>query len=137
MVKLSADSLRHYEKLNLISPKRTNNQYRVYTEVEYRKVQYIKVLQYLGFSLSEVSDILKLDSMEVNTECQLLTDDVFSKKRNQIENIVNDYTYVLTELKKFIDDRENLLSENPKLVKQFTDRVVEKIFNRIIGRNTI
>lgn len=136
MVHLSSDSLRHYEKMNLISPKRKENNYRIYTEVEYRQVQYIKVLQYLGFSLKEVGQLLKLDKLEISGECHVLTDDFFIKKTKQLEDIVSDYVYILDELKIFMNKRESLFQSDFSSIKDFTDTIVDKIFNRLIDRST-
>lgn len=136
ITKLSADSLRHYEKIYLISPKRKENNYRIYSEVEYRQVQYIKVLQYLGFSLKEINQLLMLDNSEVNEECKVLTDEFFAEKIQQIENVVNDYVYVLDELKSFMDMRESFFPFDTNRIKDFTDKVVNEVFHRISERST-
>ncbi len=48
---ISKVTLRYYEKIGLIKPKRRANQYRIYNEQGYLDIMYISVLKYADFSL--------------------------------------------------------------------------------------
>lgn len=59
---LTKRAIRYYEDLNLISPKRTDSGYRLYTDEDIEKIQKIISLKdSLGFSLSEIKAALELD----------------------------------------------------------------------------
>ena len=52
---VSAHALRHYEKLGLIQPARSNNGYRDYTEALRREVIFITMSRQIGFSLKAIA----------------------------------------------------------------------------------
>ncbi len=58
---VNVQTIRYYERRGLIpEPERTPSGYRRYTDEVVRRVGFIKRAQELGFSLSEISDLLKL-----------------------------------------------------------------------------
>lgn len=70
--KLSIDTLRYYNKIGILVPKRINN-IRYYDEKDLEKAIAITKLKNCGFTLSEIEQILKLDesldeNMELNEE---------------------------------------------------------------------
>ncbi|WP_099203487.1 MerR family transcriptional regulator [Miniphocaeibacter massiliensis] len=74
------ETLRYYEKIGLILPKRKENNYRVYGEEEYTKIKYIKVLQYANFSLEEIEELLQLSNKEFSEDCKNNTTKIFEQK---------------------------------------------------------
>ena len=54
----SRHTLRYYEQLDLISPLRQTNNYRVYTEQTLHDLDFIQRAQSMGFSLGEIGEIL-------------------------------------------------------------------------------
>ena len=58
---VSAKMVRHYEMLGLLpAVRRTESGYRQYTEREVHTLRFIKRARDLGFSMSEISELLKL-----------------------------------------------------------------------------
>lgn len=55
---ISKDTLRYYDKLELVCPKRNDNRYRTYSDSELLDLQYIEVMKYVGFSLKDIKQIL-------------------------------------------------------------------------------
>ena len=63
------ETLRYYEREGLVaSPPRSLSNYRLYPEDTVHRVQFIKRVQELGFSLKEIKEILSL-RMEPSTSC--------------------------------------------------------------------
>lgn len=54
------DSLRYYDKLGLVSPKRGENNYRYYDDQDLIDLRYIEVMKFCGFSLSEIHELFQL-----------------------------------------------------------------------------
>lgn len=59
--KVSADTLRYYEREGLISPAaKSNGGYRLYDREAVRRVRFIKEAQHCGFTLTEIRQLLAL-----------------------------------------------------------------------------
>jgi DNA-binding transcriptional MerR regulator len=75
---LSADTLRYYEKIKLL-PKVSRNEsgVREYDDKDISRLKFIQRAQKMNFSLSEISDLLKMreDPQKVRDEVRLLTAD--------------------------------------------------------------
>lgn len=68
---ISTKTLRHYEKLGLLEPQRSENGYRVYDSAEILQIQRIRNLQRLGLSLRRIKQILSSADGELNWETVL------------------------------------------------------------------
>ena len=62
---VTVKALRHYERLNLLTARRTRAGHRRYVQADVERVETITALKYLGFSLEEVSSILKRPASEL------------------------------------------------------------------------
>ncbi len=62
---VSVRTLHHYDKINLLSPKRKENDYRYYTEEDMERLQTILFYKYFGFSLKEIQELLEKEDMKV------------------------------------------------------------------------
>lgn len=59
--RVSADSIRFYEREGLLTPARKSaSGYRLYTDEAIRRIEFIKHAQQCGFSLSEIRELLEL-----------------------------------------------------------------------------
>lgn len=66
---VNIQTIRYYERRGLIpAPPRTPSGYRLYAEVAVARIRFIKRAQALGFSLSEIRDLLALRVRRVS-EC--------------------------------------------------------------------
>ena len=62
---LSLRTIRHYDDVGLLpATARTDGGFRVYSEADYDRLQVIKAMKPLGFSLEEMAEILQLLSTE-------------------------------------------------------------------------
>lgn len=60
ILNISVTTLRHYDKLNLVTPAKVDNRtgYRYYTLDQFHRIDRIRYLQSFGFSLSDVSQMM-------------------------------------------------------------------------------
>jgi DNA-binding transcriptional MerR regulator len=100
---LTKRMIRHYEDLGLIQPQRGENNYRAYSESDINRLQCVKALRSIGFSLEDIGQILK----EKNTEEVLRKhlqellfkqQEMFIHQKSNVENI-----------KKLLVSKENVI----------------------------
>lgn len=63
------ETLRYYERCGLLRPKKRPSGYREYTETDAALLRFIKHTQQLGFSLTEIQELLRLQSNK-RASCQ-------------------------------------------------------------------
>ena len=94
---LSADTLRYYEKINLL-PKvsRTASGIRVYSDKDISRLRFIQRAQKMNFSLAEIASLLHMreDPQHARSEVRELT----HKKLQEIEDHLQDLTTLRDEL---------------------------------------
>lgn len=94
---LSADTLRYYEKIKLL-PKisRNDSGVREYDDKDISRLKFIQRAQKMNFSLSEISDLLKMreNPQKVRNEVRLLTAD----KLSEVDEHLQSLTTLRTEL---------------------------------------
>ncbi len=95
---VNKETIRYYEKkLLLKEPSRTNAGYRIYSDDDIKRVKFIKRLQDLGFSLSEIYKLLGVvDNDEVR--CKNIFEFV-SKKELEIQEQIADLKRIESMLK--------------------------------------
>lgn len=82
---VSPHTIRYYEKMNLLPrANRTYAGYRLYTEDDVKRLRFIKQAQAIGFSLSEIKQVL-LGGGAGLEECQRIRD-LLSSKLKQIDD---------------------------------------------------
>ncbi len=106
---LSKDTIRFYEKMNLITVGRTDsewNNYKEYSEETVKKLILIKKAKSFGFTLKEIAEILEM--YEVNSAtCEMMESKV-DEKIDTIDQKIKE----LKELKKTITQRLEVAKEN-------------------------
>lgn len=76
-------TLRYYEKCRLLNPPpRSKAGYRLYSEKDIAKINFIKNAQKLGFSLKEISELMKLRIREGKT-----CDPVLKKAQDKLDQV--------------------------------------------------
>lgn len=94
---LSADTLRYYEKIGLLSKiSRTESGIRQYSDKDISNLKFIQRAQKMNFKLAEISDLLKMrqDPQHAKDEIRQLT----ASKLDDIEHQLNDLTMLRNEL---------------------------------------
>lgn len=66
---VNKETVRYYEKRNLIPiPDRRRSSYRIFTQRHINQIKFIKRAQQLGFTLSEIKELLEL-RLDKETSC--------------------------------------------------------------------
>ncbi|MFZ3590370.1 Hg(II)-responsive transcriptional regulator [Bacillus sp. DJP31] len=107
---VNKETIRYYERKNLLQePLKTNAGYRIYSDDEVRRVGFIKRMQELGFSLSEIYKLLGVvDKDEVR--CHDMFEFV-SKKEEEVQKQIEDLKRIenmLKDLKQRCPDEKQL-----------------------------
>lgn len=123
IIGISKSTLRYYDKLALLIPKRTDNQYRFYDEKDILLLKYIQVLKYTGYSLSEIKELLSLYDLEPSDSCIEKLNLFISTKKQKVHKEIKQLKLVLDfldEAEKFVGSRTNNM-----------DLLISEIFNNI------
>lgn len=95
---VNKETIRYYERKNLLQePSKTNAGYRIYTDDDVKRVGFIKRMQELGFSLSEIYKLLGIvDKDEIRCEDMF---EFVSKKEEEVQKQIEDLKRIETMLK--------------------------------------
>lgn len=96
--RIKPDTIRYYEKEEILKPKRLENGYREYDEECEQQVQLIIVLKQLGFTLKEIQQLLVLRGESISTECNNSTVLLFEEKIMNLEERIQFYERALKAL---------------------------------------
>lgn len=102
---IGVDSLRYYEKLGILTPKRDTNGYRLYNLTDLYKLNIIRDLRALDFSMSQIKEYLDKQSL-ANTLALL----------HQEEQLINQEIKNLESRRTIIQDRIKSLSSSNDIV---------------------
>ncbi|MBA2176070.1 Hg(II)-responsive transcriptional regulator [Halobacillus locisalis] len=90
---VNKETIRYYERKSLIpKPYRNNSGYRIYGDSTVKRVSFIKKMQDLGFSLSEIYKLLGIVDKD-SDRCQDMYQFV-SEKQMDVEKKINDLKHI-------------------------------------------
>lgn len=99
---VNKETVRYYEKRDLIpEPDRRRSGYRIFTKRHIDQIKFIKRAQELGFTLSEIKELLDL-RLDGHTPCEQVRVKAESK-RKEVEEKINDLQGIKTVLGELID----------------------------------
>ena len=99
---ISADTLRYYEKIHLLTPiARNASGLRIYNDKDLSQLKFIRRAQRMGFSLDEISKLLTFREapQQAKPEIRLLAGD----KLAEVENHLQELQILRNELKLLIN----------------------------------
>ncbi|MFD2216507.1 Hg(II)-responsive transcriptional regulator [Metabacillus endolithicus] len=107
---VNKETIRYYERKNLLQdPLKTNAGYRIYSDDDVKRVGFIKRIQELGFTLSEIYKLLGVvDKDEVRCEDMF---EFVSKKEEEVQKQIEDLKRIdlmLKDLKRRCPDEKQL-----------------------------
>ena len=89
MAGVNIETIRYYEKQGILpEPDRSPSGYRQYDDETVNRIRFVKRAQKLGFSLSEIKQLLKLSEGEI-TDCDEVKDIALRKLEAIREKIIN------------------------------------------------
>jgi MerR family mercuric resistance operon transcriptional regulator len=104
---VNVETVRFYQRSGLIDePARPQSGYRTYVEEDVRRIRFIKRAQRLGFTLDEISSLLRLEGSRA---CEG-TRDLATRKLAMVETKLNDLLAMKTALTAMVShcDRNDL-----------------------------
>ena len=125
---ISSETIRYYEKIGLITPERSENGYRLYTDKNERELKYIIVLKQLGFSLQEISELFILDRTQPSEDCKMKSEQLIGVKVDSVEAKLHFLTVALEALKEIrFMIKEGNFKENQRNLDQVIHHVYEQM----------
>lgn len=91
LLSISKETLRYYDKINLVSPLREENRYRYYSDNDVVDLMYVQVMRFAGFSLSEIKEILVIRK---NPLCRAGAEDSINFLENKKEENLKKIQYL-------------------------------------------
>lgn len=100
---LSAHTLRFYEKHGLIAAsERSDSGYRLYSEADLRRAEFIRTARNAGFSLEDIAGLLSIRLDKVSHTCQEVTD-ITRRKLQDIDARLSELTAMRRTLQSLLD----------------------------------
>jgi len=131
LLSLSTHTLRYYDEIGVLSPKREDNGYRYYSEVDLFNLQYIEVMKYADFSLAEIKLFAEFKQSGVDNE-QNVANLLEGKKRQYQEKIENFQT-LITLMDKVLNTPNQCSDEE---ARNEVNALILGLFERIKGEQS-
>ena len=104
---VSSRTIRYYEELSLIVPKRSDGGYREYSDSEVEKLTTILRLKKLGMSLEEIKSLIRVKQCTVDKDSINGMSEQLHKRLHEFEGKLKEYRDGVKEIKTII----NILNE--------------------------
>ncbi len=109
---IGIDALRYYEKIGILSPQRAKNGYRYYSLTELQKIQILKELKSLSFSLEDIKEYLNKKNLATTTSLLQKEVDIITDKVIQLNEMKKNITNLLNT----VQNSENIFAEEYEIV---------------------
>jgi DNA-binding transcriptional MerR regulator len=130
---ISSHAIRYYESMGLLHPKRGENNYRIYSDIDVFILKMIIVLQYSNFDLKSIGIIIKsLLFNKPSEECNTTVNHLFHDKIQELESTIHHYEMIISLLKKVpLTETSAEFHQNKDKITNMISDIVEKIFSQI------
>ena len=100
---ITPHTLRFYEKHGLIeASKRSTGGYRLYSDADVRKAQFIRTARNSGFSLEDIAALLAIRVDKSSHTCEEVTD-ITRRKLDEVEEKLRELNSLCSTLKRLLD----------------------------------
>jgi len=131
LLNLSAYTLRYYDEIGVLSPKRANNGYRYYSEVDLFSLKYIEVMKYANFSLTEIKLFSDYKQSGVDHEQNVIK--LLESKKRQYQEKIENFQTLITLLDKTLSIENQCTDED---ARNEANALVLGLFDRIKGEQS-
>lgn len=147
---IGKDSLIYYEKLGILNPIRDKNSYRLYSISDIWKLNLIKELRELNFSMKKIKDYI--DNRSIETTRNILSEEIklidkkiesFNRRKNEINNRLKiidsdilESNFDKIELK-YIEQREAIRLNGDIRKDEEADFLIKKLHEKFEGKFNI
>lgn len=126
---LPADTLRYYEKEDLVSPKRRENGYRYYDEQDITALKNIVVMKYAHFTIAEMKSMEELYVQNPSMECSEISKRILSAKIIELNQAILNYQKVVMLMEELLTKADS--SDPYKANAEQIDGFISQIFDDI------
>lgn len=88
LLQISKHTLRYYDKIGIMIPKKHENGYRYYEEQDIILLKYIGVLKFIGCSLKEIEELMSLMYKPYSVACQQQIFTFLHEKKKDITSTI-------------------------------------------------
>lgn len=112
LLQMSRDTLRYYDRLALVSPKRSENRYRYYDEQDILDLQYIEILKYANFTLAEILQFFEYKrAYSTNTDGYKIMC-LLEDKKQEFQQKISTYETLITLVDKALHLKKQISSSD-------------------------
>lgn len=128
---VNVQTLRYYERCRLLTPAlRRASGYRLYSDMELKRIRFIKGAQELGFSLNEIGELLNL-RVTSSTQCEAVKRKA-GEKLAQVDQKIAHLRSIQRVLKELIASCHNLEPTERCPILNSLEKEVSKPARRIV-----
>lgn len=124
-LQISKDALRYYDRLNLVTPQRSEGKYRKYSEADVLDLMYLQALKYGGFTLAESKRVLKNKKGSIENKWDTIS--LLKEKKQEMKQKME----YLEKMMDLVDISISLLEGMEDCSKEDMNRLVRDIFESI------
>lgn len=125
----SVDTLRYYEKEEILSPKRRENGYRCYDEEDLALMKNITVMKYACFTLAEMKSMEEVFRLKPGVKCNEVSKQLISGKIKELKLTISNYQKIVTLMEEILPmvDTAKEYDCNKEKIDEFISRIYEDI----------
>lgn len=108
---VSADTVRYYTRIELVSPSKSSNGYKEFSEKDYRKLRFALRAKTLGFSLADIKALLEI-SEHGDTPCPIARE-VISENIASLSQSIEESIALFERMKAAMAVWDRMTDRNP------------------------
>lgn len=127
LLHIPKDTLRYYDKLELVSPSRGENRYQYYTEQDVLDLQYIEAMKYADFTLAEIRHFFHYKRSLASEEDCIMIERLLEDKKLEYKQKIKAYEAMfalvdkMLHVKSQIEAPDDIVKANELVVSVFQE----------------
>lgn len=126
---VSADTIRYYTRIGLVSPAKNDSGYKDYSEKDFRKLRFVIRAKSLGFSLADIKTLIEI-SDHGETPCPMARE-VISRNLEEMSQSIEESLALFERMKQAVNAWQDMPDQLPDgemichLIEEFIESVKE------------